>query len=34
MADCNPLWVVIAVVLNFGNSVRLIKKVPIDKLED
>lgn len=34
MADCNPLWVVIAAVLNFGNSVRLIKKVPIDKLED
>lgn len=33
-ADCNPAWVMFLVVLNFGNSARLIKRVPIDKLED
>ncbi len=31
-AEGNPLWVVMLVVLNFGNSVRLIKRVPTDKL--
>lgn len=34
MADCNPIWVMLLVVLNFGNSVRLIKRVPTDKLEE
>ena len=34
MADCNPVWVMFLVVLNFGNSARLIKRVPIDKLEE
>nr|DAX92112.1 MAG TPA: hypothetical protein [Caudoviricetes sp.] len=34
MADCNPIWMMFLAVLNFGNSVRLIKRVPIDKLED
>lgn len=34
MADCNPIWVVFLAVLNFGNSVRLLKRVPIDKLEE
>lgn len=34
MADCNPEWVMFLIVLNFGNSARLIKRVPIDKLED
>lgn len=33
-AEGNPLWVVMLVVLNFGNSVRLIKRVPTDKLEE
>lgn len=34
ITDDNPVWVMFLVVLNFGNSVRLIKRVPIDKLED
>lgn len=34
MADSNPLWMIFLAVLNFGNSVRLLKRVPIDKLED
>lgn len=34
MADSNPLWVIFLAVLNFGNSVRLLKRVPIDKLEE
>mgnify|MGYP000178816290 FL=1 len=34
MADCNPVWVMFLAVLNFGNSARLVKKVPIDKLEE
>lgn len=34
MAEGNPLWMLMLVVLNFGNSVRLIKRVPTDKLED
>lgn len=34
MANCNPVWVIFLAVLNFGNSVRLIKRVPMDKLED
>lgn len=33
-AEGNPIWVVLLAVLNFGNSVRLIKRVPADKLED
>lgn len=34
MVDCNPVWVMFLAVLNFGNSARLVKKVPIDKLEE
>lgn len=34
MADCNPVWVIFLAVLNFGNSARLVKRVPIDKLEE
>ena len=34
MAETESLGVLFAAVLNFGNSVRLIKKVPIDKFED
>lgn len=34
MADGNPIWVVLLAVLNFGNSARLIKKVPTDGLEE
>ena len=33
-ADCNPVWVMFLVVLNFANSVRLLKRVPLDGLED
>ena len=34
MVDSNPLWVMFLAVLNFGNSVRLLKRVPMDKLEE
>ena len=34
MADCNPVWVMFLVVLNFGNSARLVKRVPTDRLEE
>ena len=34
LTDGNSIWVMFLAVLNFGNSVRLIKRVPIDKLED
>lgn len=34
LADNNPLWVLLLAVLNFGNSVRLLKRVPTDKLEE
>ena len=34
LADCNPDWVVLLAVLNFGNSAWLLKRVPTDKLEE
>ena len=34
LADCNPDWVVMLAVLNFGNSARLLKRVPTDKLKE
>lgn len=34
MAEGNPLWVVMLAVLNFGNSARLLRRVPTDKLEE
>lgn len=34
MAETESLGALFAAVLNFGNSVRLIRKVPVDKLED
>ena len=34
LADESPLWVLTVAALNFGNSARLVKRVPIDKLED
>ena len=34
LADCNPDWVVMLAVLNFGNSAWLLKRVPTDKLEE
>lgn len=34
MSETESLGALFAAVLNFGNSVRLIKRVPIDKLED
>lgn len=33
-ADGNSLWVIMLVVLNFCNSARLAKRVPIDKLKE
>ena len=32
--DGDPICVIFLAVLDFDNSVRLIKRVPIDKLED
>lgn len=32
VADDSPVWAVAAVVLNFANAVRLVRRVPIDKL--
>lgn len=34
IAEGNPVWVVLLAVLNFGNSARLIKRVPTDGLEE
>lgn len=34
LAESNPMWVILLAVLNFGNSARLIKKVPTDGLEE
>ena len=34
LTNGNSIGVIFWAVLNFGNSVRLIKRVPIDKLED
>lgn len=34
LAESNPMWVILLAVLNFGNSARLIKRVPVDKLEE
>lgn len=33
-AEGNPLWVILLIALNFGNSVRLVKRVPTDKLKE
>lgn len=33
-AEGNPLWVVVLVVLNFCNSARLAKRVPMDKMKE
>ena len=34
IAESNPIWVVLLAVLNFGNSARLVKRVPTDGLEE
>lgn len=34
LAESNPMWVILLAVLNFGNSARLIKRVPTDGLEE
>jgi len=31
ITDDSPLWAIALVVLNFGNAVQLIKKVPLNK---
>lgn len=33
-AEGNPLWLVMLVVLNFGNATRLLKRIPTDKLKE
>lgn len=33
-AEGNSLWVVVLAVLNFYNSARLAKRVPMDKLKE
>ena len=32
MGDDSPLWAVFAAILNLGNAVRLIRRVPMDSL--
>ena len=32
MDDGSPLWAVFAAILNLGNAVRLIRRVPMDSL--
>lgn len=32
MGNDSPLWAVFAAVLNLGNAVRLIRRVPMDSL--
>lgn len=32
VADSSPAWVIVAVAVNFANAVRLVKRVPVDKL--
>lgn len=32
MGDGSPLWAVFAAILNLGNAVRLIRRVPMDSL--
>lgn len=34
LTDNNPTWVLLLAVLNLGNSARLMKRVPMNKLED
>jgi len=33
ITDDSPLWAIAVVVLNFANAARLIRKVPIPKVE-
>lgn len=33
ISDESPIWAIILVVLNFANSVRLVKKVPLPEQE-
>lgn len=34
ITDDSPVWAIVLVVLNFANSARLIKKVPLNIKED
>lgn len=34
LAEANPVWVLLCAVLNLGNSVRLLKRVPCDGLDE
>jgi hypothetical protein len=31
--DETPIWIVLLLVLNFANSARLVKKVPLPKID-
>lgn len=34
LADGSPAWAMFLALLNLGNSARLVKRVPVDKLEE
>lgn len=34
LADSSPTWAMFLAMLNLGNSARLVKRVPTDKLEE
>ena len=34
ITDDSPLWAIAFVILNFANAVRLLRKVPIPKIEE
>ena len=34
LADSSPAWAMFLALLNLGNSARMVKRVPTDKLEE
>lgn len=34
LADSSPTWAMFLALLNLGNSARMVKRVPTDKLEE
>jgi hypothetical protein len=34
VGDETPLWIVLLIVLNFANSARLIRKVPLPEIKE
>ncbi len=33
VGDDTPIWIIILIVLNFGNAARLVRKVPLPEKE-